>query len=278
MNITIDRRTSILFLIIAAILWSTSGIFVRLLNWQPIAILAGRSIFSGILFVLYLRRFPRKFSRWQILATLGYISTQFLYVSSVKMTTVANAIFLQYTAPIYIIFLGYWFLHEKPSRTDWISMVVIFAGLILFFSGDLSLSGFYGNILAALSGVTMALMMVAFRAQKHGNPAESVLLANLLVSTLGFPFILQQPWTVQNWLIIAFLGIFQIGLSFILYTLAIKHVPALEATLLGTLEPILSPLWVFLILGEKPGLLALLGALVVLGGVIYNAAASPSGE
>ncbi len=278
MNISIDYRKSVVLLIITAILWSSSGIFVRLLNWQPIAILAGRSIFSGLLFAFYLRRFPRSFSRWQILATLGYISTQFLYVSSVKMTTVANAIFLQYTAPIYIIFLGYWFLREKPTRTDWISMVVIFAGLILFFSGDLSLSGFYGNILAALSGATMALMMVAFRAQKNGNPAESVLLANVLVATLGFPFVLQQPWTVQNWLIIAFLGIFQIGLSFVLYTLAIKHVPALEATLLGTLEPILSPLWVFLILGEKPGGLAFLGALVVLGGVIYNAAANPASE
>ena len=278
MNISIDRRTSLVFLIITAILWSTSGILIRIMDWQPAAILAGRSIFSGLLFFIYLRRFPRKWTRWQLLAASGYILTQFLYVTSVKMTTVANAIFLQYTAPIYIIFLGYWLLKEKPTRADWVSMLVIFTGLLLFFGDGLSLDGFYGNILAAMSGGTMALMMIAMRAQKHANPAESILLANVFTATLGFPFVLHAHWTVLNWAIVVYLGVFQIGLSFLLYSIAIKHVPALEATLLGTLEPILSPLWVFLFLGERPGNNALLGALIVLAGVVYNALANPNVE
>ena len=278
MNISIDRRTSLVFLIITAILWSTSGILIRIMDWQPAAILAGRSIFSGLLFFIYLRRFPRKWTRWQLLAASGYILTQFLYVTSVKMTTVANAIFLQYTAPIYIIFLGYWLLKEKPTRADWVSMLVIFTGLLLFFGDGLSLDGFYGNILAAMSGGTMALMMIAMRAQKHANPAESILLANVFTATLGFPFVLSAHWTVLNWAIVVYLGVFQIGLSFLLYSIAIKHVPALEATLLGTLEPILSPLWVFLFLGERPGNNALLGALIVLAGVVYNALANPNVE
>ncbi len=278
MTSSIERRKAVIFLFIAAALWSTGGILVRVLDWQPVAILAGRSIFSAILFAVYLRRFPRKFTRWQLMAAGGYISMQFCFVSAVKLTTVANAIFLQYTAPLYIIFLGYWLLHEKPTRMDWVSMVIIFAGLLLFFRDDLSLDGYAGNILAVLSGVTMAFMMVGMRAQKNGNPAESILLANVVTAVVGFPFVWQQSWTPINWAILAYLGFIQIGLSFLLYSIAIKHIPALESVLIGTLEPILSPLWVFLLIGEKPGPLALVGAGVVLVGVVTNAVASASSE
>jgi drug/metabolite transporter (DMT)-like permease len=190
------------------------------------------------------------------------------------LTTAANSIFLQYTAPIYVVLLAFWFLREKPSRTDWASMGIIFLGLLLFFGDKLSTNGFYGNILAVLSGVTSAVMVVSFRAQKDGAPAESVLIASLFMAIFGFPFILKETWTVTNWLIIAYLGLFQIGLAFVFFTKAIKHIPALEANLVGTLEPILNPLWVFLFLGESMGSFALLGGLVVLAGVIFSAVGS----
>jgi drug/metabolite transporter (DMT)-like permease len=125
-----------------------------------------------------------------------------------------------------------------------------------------------------LSGVTSAVMVVSFRAQKDGAPAESVLIASLFMAIFGFPFILKETWTVTNWLTIAYLGLFQIGLAFIFFTKAIKHIPALEANLVGTLEPILNPLWVFLFLGESMGSFALIGGLVVLGGVIFSAVGS----
>ncbi|MCG2786135.1 MAG: EamA family transporter [Anaerolineae bacterium] len=274
----LDRRKAILFLIIAAVLWSTSGIFLKTLNWQPLAVLAGRSLFSSLVFLVYLRRIPRRFTRWQWVAALSSVLTQLLYITAIQMTTAANAIFLQYTAPIYILLLGYWLLREKPSKADWVAMLVIFAGLGLFFGDRLSPGGFTGNLLAIISGVTMALMTVAMRAQKDGSPAESFLLANLLGMLLGGYFVFQQPWTIANWGSIAYLGIFQIGLAFLLYSLAIKVIPALEATLIGTLEPILNPLWVFLLLGEMPGPLALLGGLVVLAGVVISSIASARAE
>jgi len=278
MTASIDRRKAIVFLLITAVLWSTSGIFLKILNWQPIAVLAGRSLFSGLVFLVYLRRIPRRFTRWQWVAALSSVLTQFLYITAVQMTTAANAIFLQYTAPIYILLLGYWFLREKPSRADWVAMLVIFAGLGLFFGDSLSPGGFTGNLLAIVSGVTMALMTVAMRAQKDGSPAESFLLANMLGLLLGGYFIFQQPWTVANWAGIAYLGIFQIGLAFLLYSIAIKVIPALETTLIGTLEPILNPIWVFLFIGEMPGPLALVGGLIVLGGVAISSIASARAE
>ena len=269
-----ERRKAILYLALAAILWSTSGLFVKILDWQPVSILAGRSLFASIVFLIYLRRIPTRFSMWQLLAAGMFILTQFLFVTSTKMTTAANSIFLQYTAPIYIVLLAFWFLREKPSRTDWVSMLIIFIGLTLFFADKLSTDGFYGNLLAILSGVTSAVMMVSFRAQKNGNPAESNLIAFLFTATLGFPFVLKETWTITNWSILAFLGVFQIGLAFIFFTQGIKHIPALEANLIGTLEPVLNPIWVFLFYGESMGAFALLGGLVVLGGVVLSAIGS----
>lgn len=274
MDTEAERRRAILFLVLAATLWSTGGVFIKEISWTPLAILAGRNIFSSVLLLAYLRRFPTKWTRWKIIAAAAHILTAFLFISSTKLTTAANAIFLQYTAPVYIVLLAFWFLREKPSRSDWVSMVVIFSGMLLFFGDKLSTSGLYGNILAVLSGVTMAVMTVALRAQKDGIPAESILIAQITTAILGFPLILRESWTITNWLIILYLGVFQIGLAFLLFTNAIKHVPAIQATLISTLEPILNPVWVFLFVGEEPGMFALVGGLVVLGGIALSAIGS----
>jgi len=271
MNSALNHRKSIIFIIIAASLWSTSGVMIKTISWQPIAILGGRSIFSSIVFLIYLRRLPTKWTRWKLVASAAYILTQFLFIWSTKLTTAANAIFLQYTAPVYVILLALWFLHERPTRIDWSSMLIIFVGMLLFFGDKLSTDGFYGNLLAVLSGVTSAFMTVSLRAQKDGVPAESILLANLFTAVIGIPFILKESWTPTNWLILLYLGTIQMGLSFLLFTNAIKYVPALEANLISTLEPVLNPVWVFLFLGEEPGRFALIGNLIVLAGVALNA-------
>lgn len=278
MDSTAQRRRAVLFLILAATLWSTGGLLIKEIDWQPISILVGRSIFCSILFLIYLRRFPTHWTRWKLLASAGHILTSFLFVSATKLTTAANAIFLQYTAPVYIVLLGLWFLRERPSRMDWGSMAIIFAGMLLFFGDKLSLNGLYGNILAVLSGVTMAVMNVSLRAQKDGSPAESILLGNVFLAVFGFPSLLKETWTLNSWLIVLYLGVFQIGLAFVFFTSAIKHIPAIEATLISTLEPILNPVWVFLFLGEQPGRFALIGGLIVLAGVALNSVASARAE
>lgn len=244
---------------------------IKLSTWQPLAIMVGRNIFSSAVLILYLRRIPTRWTRWKLIAAVSHLLTAFLFISSTKLTTSANAIFLQYTAPLYIILLAFWFLHERPTRIDWFSMLVIFSGMFLFFGDRLSLQGLQGNILAALSGITMAMMTVSLRAQKDGTPIESILIAQIFTVVFGFPLLFRESWTTTNWLIVTYLGIFQIGLAFLLFTTALKHVPAMEATLIGTLEPILNPLWVAFFLGEKPGAFATLGAVIVLAGVIFNA-------
>jgi drug/metabolite transporter (DMT)-like permease len=165
-------------------------------------------------------------------------------------------------------------LREKPTRIHFVAMGVIFLGMILFFGDQLSPEGFYGNILAVLSGVTSAIMMISLRAQKDGSPEDSILIASVVFAVLGFPSVLKESQAITNWLSIGYLGVFQIGLAFILFTRGIRHIPALEANLIATLEPILNPVWVFLFLRERMGKYALLGGLVVLAGVIVSAVGS----
>jgi len=271
MDSTSQRQKAFIFLMLAALLWSTGGLMIKITDWQPISIVAGRCMFSVIVLLIYLRRFPTHWTRWKMVAAAAHILTSFLFVASTKLTTAANAIFLQYTAPIYIVLLGIWFLKERPSRTDWSSMAIIFLGMALFFGDKLSLNGLEGSLLAVLSGLSLAIMTVALRAQKEGMPAESILIGQLFMAVAGIPSVMKESWTLRNWLIILYLGVFQIGIAFIFFTSAIKHVPAIEATLISTLEPVLNPVWVFLFIGEEPGRVALLGGLIVLAGVVLNA-------
>jgi drug/metabolite transporter (DMT)-like permease len=254
---------SALFLLLTAALWSSSGLLIKLLSWEPLAILGGRSIVAGIVILLYLRRVDLRFTRLQVVGALSYVGTQLTFITATKLTTAANAIFLQYTAPVYVLLLGWWLLKERPRRGDWIAIAVILLGLLLFLGDSLTLQGLRGNLLAILSGMLLAVMTLATRSEKHGTPAATFLLGCCIGAVLGLPSLLRAPFTPLNLGMIAYLGAFQMGLALILYSAAIRHVRALEASLILTLEPILNPLWVFLVIGEAPGPLALVGALLV---------------
>jgi drug/metabolite transporter (DMT)-like permease len=274
MDFTGARRQAILFLILTALLWSSSGLLVKTISWQPLSILGGRSILATLVFLVYLRTLQFRWTGWQVAGVIGYIGAQLFFIMATKLTTAANAIFLQYTAPMYIVVLGYWLLGERPQRADWITLPVIFTGLLLFFGDDLSFDGFAGNGLAIVSGVAMATMMVCMRGQKDGVPAQTILLGNLVSACIGLPFLVKEDFSLPNVGIILFLGVFQIGLSFVFYSVAIQHVRVLESTIILTLEPILNPVWVFLVIGEAPGRLALLGSTLVVGAVMARAIVS----
>jgi drug/metabolite transporter (DMT)-like permease len=274
---SLSRQKAVLFLILTATLWSTSGLLIKVSDWQPLSILAGRSALASVIFLLYLRGRRFRITWLHLVGASAFLATQFLYITSIKMTTAANAIFLQYTAPIYVMLLGAWWLKERPTGADGVSMLAVMAGMGFFFGDQLSFGHrlasptMVGSVLALVSGVTMAVMTVALRAQKDGNPAETLFLSYVLGALLGAPAMVREAWTLPNIGIVLFLGIFQIGIAFVLYSMAIRVIRALETTLIVTLEPILNPLWVFLVIGETPGPMALLGALLVVGGVTWRA-------
>jgi drug/metabolite transporter (DMT)-like permease len=268
-----SHRRAIALLLLTALLWSTSGLFVKLLNWHPLSIFSARGIVASVVFLIWLRQVPLRITPFLAAGAAGYMGAQFLFILSTRLTTAANAIFLQYTAPIYVLIFGFWFLRERPRRVDWITMVVILGGMLLFFGEGLTLDGLYGNLAAVLGGVALAVMIVSTRAQKDSHPAQIFLIGSCLSGLIGLPSVLQESWSMADAAIIVYLGIFQTGLASAFYSIAIRHVPALESNLILMLEPVLNPLWVFLVIGESPTPLALIGGAVVLGAIAVRAIA-----
>src|SRR5204863_401036 len=189
-----------------------------------------------------------------------------------RMPTAANAIFLQYTAPIYVAIIGRWYLGERPLPIDWWVIAVALGGIALFFLDRLTTSGFWGNIVALASALAFASLVVFLRKERTGSPINSVILGNIIVGIAGAPFLLRAPLLQPRalWLVLV-LGVLQLGLSYALYAEAIKHVTALEAMLIPMIEPVLNPVWVMLALGERPGPWAIVGGALVLGAVLVRA-------
>ncbi len=270
---TSSSRRAIALLMLTALLWSSGGLFVKLLSWQPLAIFGARAAIASILFLIWLRRVPLRISPFLAAGALGYMGAQFFFILATRLTTAANAIFLQYTAPVYVLVLGVWVLRERPQRIDWITLVVILAGLLLCFGQELTGEGLYGNLAAVSSGVALAVMIVCSRAQKEHHPAQIFLIGSLIGALIGLPAALQESWSAADLAILAYLGVVQTALAAALYSIAIRQVPALTSTLVLMLEPVLNPLWVFLVIGETPAPLALAGGAVVLGAIGVRAAA-----
>lgn len=273
-----NHRRAVVALLLAAALWSSSGLFIKMIPWSAVAISGMRSTIAALMFASWLRPLTFKFSRIQWATAICFTGAQLSFFIGTKIAPAANVVFLNHTAPLYVIPLGIWLLGERPKRADGLAMLVIFAGMLLFFSDGFSSDRVVGNLWGALSGILMAGMVVGMRLQKAANPIESIFLSHLLGSLIGLPFALQETWTLSAMSGVAFLGIFQIGLSFMLYSAAIKQVEALEATILTMLEPILNPLLVFWMLREVPGQQALIGAMLVLAGVLSRAGMSSRQE
>jgi drug/metabolite transporter (DMT)-like permease len=248
----------------AGLLWSLGGLLIKSVDWNPLAIAGARSAIASLMLLAVLRRPKLTWSGAQVGGALAYAATVILFVAANKLTTAANAILLQYTAPVYTAVLGARFLGERVTRSDWATIVIVLSGVMMFFTDHLTFGGLAGNLLALISGLTFAVLAVFLRKQKDESALESVLIGNLVTALIGLPFMFQSSPGGQSWLGLVLLGVFQLGLSYVLYTEALKRISALEGILITSIEPILNPLWVFLALGEMPGSWALIGGAIVL--------------
>ena len=182
--------------------------------------------------------------------------------------TIDLAILLQFTAPIWIVMFSRWFLKEKTKKSDWITVFVVMFGMTLFFVGDLKTGNMIGNFIAVLSGVSMAGMVIFLKLQDEGSPVEMTLIGNIITLIIGLPFFFLSVPSIKSILGLLILGIFQLGISYIFYTLSIKHVSSIEAILIPIIEPLLNPFWVFLVTGESLGNYAFLGGTLVIIAII----------
>ena len=264
-----SRKRAILMLVITGIMWSTGGLLIKIIPWPPMAISGIRGGIAALTIFLLTRNLRFTWSRTQVAAAVCYVLVVTLFVIANKLTTAGNSILLQYTAPVYVAIFGYTFLGERSTRVDWVTILVLLTGLTVFFFDELTISGVLGNVCAILSGMSFAALTILLRKQKDESPSDSILLGNLLTLLIGLPVILTSvSLDPVPWLLIVVLGVFQLGIPYVLYTTAIKYVTALDAIIYPIIEPILNPILVFLVLGEVLGSWAIFGGILVLSGVI----------
>jgi len=266
------HRRAVFMLVATAVLWSLGGVLIKWVDWHPVAIAGTRSLIGAVLIGIAFRRELRfTWSLDQIGAALAYAGTVVLFVIANKLTTAANAILLQYTAPIYVVLFSPWFLGERASRRDGLVLLTMMGGMVLFFLDELTLDGYLGNGIALLSGLCFAWLTLFLRRQKNGSALPSLLLGNLLAGMIGLPFMFESLPDLSGWMGLLLLGVVQLGLPYILYALALRHVMAVEGILIPMIEPVLNPVWVFLMMGETPSPWAIVGGAIILGAVIFRA-------
>ncbi len=268
------RNKSVLFIFLAAVLWSTGGVFIKATLLDAFQTSFWRSLFASLAILMLIRPKKLLLDSTTLIASIAYMATLILFVLGTKLTTAANAILLQYTAPIYILVLAHFILDEKMMRIGVITVALCVVGMATFFLDKLSPEGVVGNLSALCSGIAFALMTVFLRKNKGGEPVSAILLGNVwIVASCGAIILVQHQTleafrlTPQDALMTGYLGMFQIAIPYILFVQAIKHIPALEASLLSMLEPILNPIWVMLFVGEFPSLNAVIGGSVIIGAV-----------
>lgn len=269
----------VLAMVAAAALWSTSGLLIKVISLDAVSLASWRSAVAGIVLILITRtrKIPIGFpsSRLLLLAVGTYAANLIAFPAATKLTTAANAIFLQYTAPIYVLLLEPAFLKTRLRMRDVGFVGIAVFGMSLFFLGRIEVGQQLGNLLGAACGMLFAIFAVSMRArhQERASLWQVIVWGNcmLAISVFGVLFIrtgaIPLPMTTAELAGILFLGAFQIALAYVLFTYAIARLSALETVLLGMLEPVLNPVWVYFGTGELPTGWGVLGGILIIGAV-----------
>jgi len=269
------KSSALFFVLAAALLWSTGGLFIKWTTLSGLELSFGRSLFAAITVALFTRHEGFGLNRLTAVTSVLYAALLLLFVLATKQTTAANAIFLQYTAPVYLLILEPLVYKEKFRSRDLITVLVCLAGMTLFFVGKLRPQDVTGNLLALASGLCFALYVLLLRHAKARtvNRASSVIYGSLLLVIFAAPAGLAAipRLTRHDVLVVLYLGVVQIGLAYTLFTVAMaRGVRSLDAGIIGYIEPVLNPIWVFLVLGEKPSGWALLGGVIIIVAVVSH--------
>ena len=255
----------VLLLLSSAVLWSLGGVLVKSIDLAPVTIAGSRSLIATVIIAIAMRGTIQKISWHTIPGAIAYSSTVYLFVVATKLTTAANAIFLQYTAPVYIALISPWYLRERTACRDWLLVIIALFGIGIFFLDRLSLQGLFGVLAALGSGLSFAWLTILMRQQREGSPEAVVLLGNALTFLMASPWMFPIPALAQNGPLLLLLGCVQLTVPYLLYSVAIRHVRALDAAIISIIEPILNPIWVMLGTSERPSFWTIAGGTIVLG-------------
>jgi len=274
-----EHRKGLIYISITAFLWSTSGLFIKILSTGPFQIAMYRSLIASItvFFLVLIKNKKVKIDTdaVSVLSWISYAGILIFFVVANRLTKAANVIFLQFTAPIYLLFLEPVFLKSKFRVRNLITILISFAGMSLFFFGKLEPGDLKGNIIAILAGICFAFfsLFVKWKKQLHKseNTISSIIAGNFLVFLICFPIVFNElVLTATDLIILIYMGAIQIGLSYTIFNAGLKYVSATESMIIATLEAVFNPIWVFFGVGEVPGVYAIIGSVVIVAAILWN--------
>jgi drug/metabolite transporter, DME family len=267
-----SRSYAISMTVLAALLWSNGGLFIKLLPQDAFTILFYRSFYAAIIFLPFFGKKLFVFNKLSIISSLFYAPLLITFVTSTKLTTAANAIFLQYTAPAFVLLLEPYFVRTKLKKINILTVVLCFLGMGLFFVEQFTTpDNWLGIGLALLGGVILTGLLISQKMNTPEFQPGAIFLGNIIVCLVTLPWFVSNPFpTGSENMYLMILGFGQLGLGFIFFLYGQKHLPAIESSLIAMLEPILNPVWVFIGYGEFPGYWALAGGLIIIAALIFR--------
>jgi drug/metabolite transporter, DME family len=264
-------RRARLCLLFAAVLWSLAGIFIKFLSLPPLTIVFYRSLFASLFFAFFVRRSIAVPRVALLVSALAYTAAISAFVSANKITTAANAIALQYTAPMFVFMIVHFLFGEKITGASWISLVLGMLGIAVICVGSAGQPDAVGVMIALLSGLLFSIYMVSLRFLKEFNPGTLTFLNNLVCCLMLLPLVGSElSLSLKEGWIVAVMGIVQLGIPYWLFSKGLEQISVQEASLIVLIEPVLNPLWVALIVGELPSGATLVGGFCIVGSLAFR--------
>jgi drug/metabolite transporter, DME family len=264
-------RRARLSLVLAAVLWSLAGLFIKFLPLPSLTIVFYRSLFASLFFVFFVRKSIAVPKVALLVSILAYTAAISAFVSANKMTTAANAIALQYTAPMFVFVIIHFLFGEKITGTSWLSLGLGMLGIAVIGAGSAGQPDAAGVMIALLSGLLFSIYMVSLRFLKEFNPGTLTFLNNLVCCLILLPLVGSElSLSLKEGWIVAVMGVVQLGIPYWLFSKGLEQVSVQEASLIVLIEPVLNPLWVALIVGELPSGATLIGGLCIVGSLAFR--------
>ena len=266
-----EHQKGLVYVLIAALLWSTGGLFIKLISFSAMQLSFFRCSIAAITFALLFRKRILLINKLSITNSVVYAMVLITFVIATKTTTAANAIFLQATAPIYILIFEPILTKTKYERINIVTVGICMIGMLLFFVGKLEPGHLEGNLIALISGITFAALFLGMKKIEPQYQQSSIFWGNIIVAIICIPFLSSLEVIIFSdlWMV-TFLGVFQIAFAYAFFASGLKRVVAVEASIISMVEPVFNPVWVFLGYGETPTIYSIIGGLIILGAIVVR--------
>lgn len=260
-----EHNKGILAVFITAILWSSGGLFIKLISLNAMQLSFFRCLIAAIVFALIFRKKLLVVNGFTFINAAFYAIVLSTFVIATKTTTAANAIFLQSTAPIYVLIFEPIINKTKYDKLNIITIAVCFIGMIFFFLGEISPGHLEGNLVALVSGITFASFFLGMRKNGKEYQQSSIFYGNIFVALICIPFLFDlKPLSFNDIWMVTFLGVFQIAIAYAFFSYGLKRILAVEASIISMFEPVLNPVWVMIGYGEVPSITASIGGAIII--------------